>query len=139
VAGLDGATITATARRGKYLLCDLDTGDRMMIHLRMSGRVLVVPAGAPRPLHTHVVLSLAPRDGAAEDLLFVDPRTFGEVVVYDPDNEAAVLPELGRLGVDPIAEPFDGTVLRDAPRRPRSASWRGSATSTPTRSCTVAA
>ena len=121
VAGLDGATITGTSRRGKYLLCDLDTGDRMMIHLRMSGRVLVVPAGAPRPPHTHVVLSLAPRDGAAEDLLFVDPRTFGEVVVYDPRDEATVLPELGRLGVDPIAEHFDDEVLRESLRGRRGA------------------
>ena len=121
VAGLDGATITGTSRRGKYLLCDLDTGDRMMIHLRMSGRVLVVPAGAPRPPHTHVVLSLAPRNGAAEDLLFVDPRTFGEVVVYDPRDEATVLPELGRLGVDPIAEHFDGEVLRESLRGRRGA------------------
>lgn len=121
IAGLTGATITAARRRGKYLLFDLDTGDRMMIHLRMSGRVLVAPAGSDRPPHTHVVMPLQARDGAAEEMWFVDPRTFGEVVVYDPEREAEVIPELARLGVDPIAEPFDAAVLRQSLRGRRGA------------------
>ena len=74
-----------------------------MIHLRMSGQVLLAAGGAPRPAHTHVALTLD--DG--RELWFVDPRTFGEVVVFDPDNVAVELPELALLGVDPIAEPFD--------------------------------
>jgi formamidopyrimidine-DNA glycosylase len=45
---------------------------------------------------------------------FVDPRTFGEVVVFDPDRVETELPELARLGVDPIAEPFDIATLRRA-------------------------
>ena len=81
-----------------------------MIHLRMSGQVLLAPAGAERPAHTHVVLHLD--DG--HEAWFVDPRTFGEVVVFDPDRVAVELPELARLGVDPIAEPFDAAVLRQA-------------------------
>ncbi|NBU07216.1 MAG: hypothetical protein EBT38_06000 [Acidimicrobiia bacterium] len=42
IDGLSGARITSARRRGKYLLCDLDTGAILMMHLRMSGRVLVV-------------------------------------------------------------------------------------------------
>lgn len=114
INGLTGATIVSTHRRGKYLLCDLDTGDRMMIHLRMSGRVLIVPAGERRPPHTHVVMPLDARDGRPEEMLFVDPRTFGEVVVYDPAQEAGILPELSRLGVDPISEEFSAGILRGA-------------------------
>lgn len=112
IAGLTGATITSVGRRGKYLLCDLDTGDQMMIHLRMSGRVLIAAKGTPRPPHTHVVLNLAP-DGATGDdeMWFVDPRTFGEVVVYDPTEIEHVLPELARLGPDPIVDEFSGEVL----------------------------
>ena len=113
IAGLTGTTVVSARRRGKYLLFDLDSGDAMMIHLRMSGRVLVVPAGSERPAHTHVVLRLAPRDGSREEVWFVDPRTFGEVVVYDPDRSDEVLPELARLGPDPIVDRFDGTVLRE--------------------------
>jgi hypothetical protein len=37
----------------------------------------------------------------------VDPRTFGEVVVFDPANVAVEMPELARLGVDPIADGLD--------------------------------
>ena len=55
-----------------------------MIHLRMSGQLLLAAAGAPRPPHTHVVLHLDGR--AAQELWFVDPRTFGEMVVFDPDQ-----------------------------------------------------
>jgi formamidopyrimidine-DNA glycosylase len=102
IDGLTGVTATAAQRRGKYLICPLDSGDSMMIHLRMSGRVLIDPVLSPRPLHTHVVLHLAGPE--AEELRFVDPRTFGEVVVYDPDNAAVEMPELGRLGIDPITD-----------------------------------
>ena len=108
IHGLTEATMVAARRRGKYLLCDLDTGDEVMIHLRMSGRVLIAPAGSPRPPHTHVVLTLG-----EDELRFVDPRTFGEVVVYDPASRDDVVPELSRLGPDPIVDTFDGEVLRD--------------------------
>ncbi len=105
VDGLTGATIVAANRRGKYLLAPLDTGDEMMIHLRMTGQLLVATGGSPRPPHTHVVLHLD--DG--NELWFVDPRTFGELVVFDPTNVAVELPELALLGVDPIA---DGLTLK---------------------------
>jgi formamidopyrimidine-DNA glycosylase len=77
-----------------------------MVHLRMSGRLLVAERGSARPAHTHVVLSM----GDIE-LRFVDPRTFGEVVVFDPDRADVEMPELARLGVDPIVDPFDRGVL----------------------------
>ncbi len=110
IAGLTDAVVEAADRRGKYLLLPLDSGDTMMIHLRMSGQVLLADAGSPRPPHTHVVMHLD--DG--HEAWFVDPRTFGEVVVFDPDNVGTELPELARMGVDPIAEPFDPAILRAA-------------------------
>ena len=109
--GLRDATMVDARRRGKYILCPLDTGDEVMIHLRMSGRVLVEPVGTTRPAHTHVVLLLEERDGVREEMWFVDPRTFGEVVVYDPDRAGEIVPELTRPGPDPIADAFDAGVL----------------------------
>ncbi|MEN9643362.1 MAG: formamidopyrimidine-DNA glycosylase/DNA-(apurinic or apyrimidinic site) lyase [Actinomycetota bacterium] len=102
VDGLTGTTITAANRRGKYLLCPLDSGDELMVHLRMSGRLLVADAGTTRPPHTHVVMHLAgePR----QELWFIDPRTFGEMVVFDPANVAVEMPDLARLGIDPITD-----------------------------------
>jgi formamidopyrimidine-DNA glycosylase len=102
IDGLTGATITAANRRGKYLLCPLDTGDELMVHLRMSGRLLVTEPTMPRPPHTHVVLHL--ESSPRKQLWFVDPRTFGEMVVFDPANAAVEMPEIARLGIDPVAD-----------------------------------
>lgn len=113
IHGLTGTRIVAANRRGKYLLLPLDSGDEMMIHLRMSGQVLIAAGGAERPAHTHVVLHLD--DG--NELWFVDPRTFGEVVVFDPTNMAVEMPDLARLGPDPIS---DGLTLRELRRILRS-------------------
>ncbi len=110
IHGLSGTVIEAADRRGKYLLLPLDSGDTCMIHLRMSGQMILAAHGAARPLHTHVVLQLD--DG--HEAWFVDPRTFGEVVVFDPDRVEVELPELACLGVDPIADPFDAEILRRA-------------------------
>ncbi len=106
IDGLTGTTVTAVDRRGKYLVATLDSGDAVMVHLRMSGQLLLADPTAPRPPHTHVVMHLSPDGDGAADLLFVDPRTFGEVVVFDPDHAAAEVPELARLGLDPLADPF---------------------------------
>jgi formamidopyrimidine-DNA glycosylase len=109
IDGLTGSTITAFRRRGKYLLGDLDTGDQMMVHLRMSGRLLMAGPDDPIEPHTHVVLHFAGRPAA--QLRFVDPRTFGEVVVFDPAHVDVELPELARLGIDPITDGLDRTQL----------------------------
>lgn len=110
IADLSDTVVERADRRGKYLLMGLDTGDTLMIHLRMSGQVLFATGGEARPAHTHVVAHL---DNGSE-MWFVDPRTFGEVVVFDPDRVDVELPELARLGVDPIADPFDPSTLRAA-------------------------
>jgi len=113
IDGLSGTTITHAGRRGKYLLCLLDSGEQLMIHLRMSGRVLIAESGAKRLPHTHVVLHLeALGTQPSCELWFVDPRTFGEVVVFDPDRLAEQMPELIRLGVDPLVDEFTPEILR---------------------------
>lgn len=108
IDGLTNTTVLAADRRGKYLLLPLDSGDSMMIHLRMSGQVLLAEGGAERPPHTHVVMHLD--DG--REAWFVDPRTFGEVVVYAPDRVEIELPGVAALGVDPIADEFPRQQLR---------------------------
>lgn len=116
-AGLTDRVVVGAGRRGKYLLCPLDSGHHVMIHLRMSGQVLLQDARTPRPLHTHVAATLD--DGI--ELRFVDPRTFGEVVVFDPSRVDEVLPEVARLGVDPLVDDFSVEVLRTLVKRRRGA------------------
>jgi formamidopyrimidine-DNA glycosylase len=123
IDGLTDTTILAVNRHGKYLLMPLDSGDELMVHLRMTGQLLIAKPGAERPAHTHVVMHLDPDpdpdpdagpDDArhAEELWFVDPRTFGEVVVFDPGNVAIEVPDLANLGVDPIAGDLSLPLLR---------------------------
>lgn len=115
VEGLTDVVILAARRRGKYLVCPLDSGAELMVHLRMSGQLLVADPGAARPPHTHVALGVSAQPqagGGPAELWFVDPRTFGELVVFDPARVAEELPELARLGIDPIADPFTRRDLR---------------------------
>jgi formamidopyrimidine-DNA glycosylase len=117
IAGLVGSTVVSVDRRGKYLLFALDSTETLMVHLRMSGQLLVHDATTPRPAHTHVVLNFANQ----VEVRFVDPRTFGEVVVFGPDDVESVVPELARLGPDPLVDTFDETVLRRSLARTRRA------------------
>jgi formamidopyrimidine-DNA glycosylase len=115
VRRLTGAVISGARRHGKYLQCPLDTGDALMVHLRMSGQLLLAPVGAPLQPHTHVVAVLEANDSRpAEELRFVDPRTFGEFVVYDEALAGDVVPELARLGPDPLTAAFDRSVVARA-------------------------
>jgi formamidopyrimidine-DNA glycosylase len=87
-----GKSFVEADRRGKYLLLGLDDGSRVVVHLRMSGQLVLVdgPAVANKP-HTHVVVDL--EDG--RQLRFVDPRTFGEVFALAPGESVASLDLLG--------------------------------------------
>jgi len=115
IDGLTGVKILSANRRGKYLLCDLDSGQKLMMHLRMSGRLIIAKPGSQRPLHTHVVLHLAStaNSDVESELWFVDPRTFGEVVVFDPDLLKTQIPDLANLGVDPLNDEFTPETLRE--------------------------
>ncbi len=98
-------------RRGKYLALGLDSGDVLVIHLRMSGQLLYLPepsAGARLP-HTHVVVGLD--DGS--ELRFVDPRTFGEWFVTGDLRPDGLPAEFDRLGPDPLADGLSTALLRE--------------------------
>ena len=105
IARLEGAKIKTARRRGKYLLLALDTGEVLVIHLRMSGQLLRAQPKEPLPKHTHVVLSFT----QGGQLRFVDPRTFGEMFLTTPDQLTEELPELAELGFDPVDQPVSVT------------------------------
>jgi formamidopyrimidine-DNA glycosylase len=71
----------------------------VVVHLGMTGQVVVCRPGAPRAKHTHVVWSLA--DG--RELRFVDARRFGWVTTVRRGAEKQ-LPELAELGIEPLGE-----------------------------------
>jgi len=94
-----GRRIMAVGRKGKYLLLELDGASSVLVHLGMSGNLLLAPRRAAWEPHTHVVFELD--DG--RDLRFVDPRRFGmvDVVLRGREREHAAL---AGLGPDPISE-----------------------------------
>jgi len=111
-----GAPIAAVRRHGKYLLIDFAGRDELMlVHLGMSGRLRLVPAGSPRAPHTHVVLAL---DGPSE-IRFSDPRRFGMVDVAPAGAREREHPALAGLGRDPLHQRVTGAFLHQAASRTR--------------------
>jgi len=98
---LVGTTLTAMRRHGKYLLLDTDSPYTLLIHLGMTGRVLITPSSQPRAKHTHVVLNLGDRE-----LRFVDARRFGQIDVVERAHEREH-PGLAILGPDPLVHGID--------------------------------
>ena len=109
IAKLEGRKIMGIDRRGKYLLLKLDTGDILVIHLRMSGQLLRAQAKDAVVKHTHVVLTFT----QGGQLRFVDPRTFGELFITTPDDLTKDVTELADLGMDPVDEPVSWVKFRE--------------------------
>ncbi|MFN4171306.1 MAG: bifunctional DNA-formamidopyrimidine glycosylase/DNA-(apurinic or apyrimidinic site) lyase [Pseudorhodobacter sp.] len=113
---LTGARVLALRRRSKYILADLSSGETLLIHLGMSGRMLVSglrigefhydhPAPAK---HDHVVLEI---EGGAR-VTFNDARRFGAMDLMDTAT-AEAHPLLARIGPEPMGNGFDGRYLAD--------------------------
>ena len=85
LAALTGRRINRVKRVGKTVVLDLDSGSQFLVHLGMTGRLLVASPEVPWPPHTHAVLTLS--DG--RELRFVDPRRFGRLSVVHPEPSAA--------------------------------------------------
>jgi formamidopyrimidine-DNA glycosylase len=117
---LTGVTINRLRRRSKYILADLDTGESLLIHLGMSGRMMVsgVMLGEfhldhPAPLkHDHVVLHM--ESGAR--VTFNDARRFGAMDLVRTDREAAHW-LLAGLGPEPFGNDFHEDYLIEALKR----------------------
>lgn len=111
---LTGARIERLGRRSKYILADLDTGETWLMHLGMSGRMLVsgrvlgdyVHAHPAASVHDHVVVEM---EGGAR-VTFNDARRFGAMDLLPTDAEAAH-PLLAMLGPEPLGNAFDAPSL----------------------------
>jgi formamidopyrimidine-DNA glycosylase len=102
---LNGQTIRSTARRGKYLLLHCVSGDRLIIHLGMSGRLLVLKPGHALKKHDHVDIELS----GGVLLRYNDPRRFGAMLWWGKDEKSH--PLLEGMGPEPFSEDFNGEYL----------------------------
>ncbi len=110
-AALEGRTVTRVARRAKYLLLELDDGTVAMVHLGMSGRMVIDPEpgddpAAPRGKHEHVTFLC----GNGTAIRFSDPRRFGmmDLARIETLDQHRLL---CHLGPEPLDVAFDGPML----------------------------
>lgn len=95
--------ITGTGRRGKYLWLTLGSGEALVVHLGMSGQMLLGPVARTEHLRIAVLLD----DGTA--LSFVDQRTFGGWMLTDLVTvDGTEVPDpVAHIARDPLDPRFD--------------------------------
>ncbi len=108
---LEGRTVRTLSRRAKYLLVAVDSGEILVMHLGMSGRITIDRPGQenttgadksrPNPAHDHVVLTL---DSGAV-IRYNDPRRFGFMTLV-PESELAHHKLFAQLGPEPLGNSF---------------------------------
>lgn len=124
-ARIQGHKVKALRRRAKYILADLDSGETLVIHLGMSGRMSVYAEGTQRKLGNYVY-SLPP-DGAGDGkhdhvvfetnaparIVFNDHRRFGLMTLVDTKHlEQDKL--FKDIGIEPLSDGFDTEYLASA-------------------------
>jgi formamidopyrimidine-DNA glycosylase len=95
-------------RRGKHILFDLNNGNTLITHLRMSGRFQLLPVERELPKFTHAIFYFEDETR----LIFSDQRHFGLMKIVKTENlhEAK---EIKKLAPEPFSEDFHAKYLRD--------------------------
>ncbi len=102
-ARVTGQTVRSIGRRGKHLIVELEGGDALVIHRRMSGNLIFLPPERRDPW-ARVVFGLD--DGRT--LVFTDPRKFGRVLLVSQDELGDVFAD---LGPEPLEDAFTAEEL----------------------------
>ena len=115
-AAIEGRVVQDVGRRGKYFDVRLEDEVHLVVHLRMTGNLLLVPAadGDERP---YVRVRFHLDDGSK--LLFADPRRFGTGIVLLGDDARDDYFH-ARLGVEPLGPDFTAAALRALARGRRA-------------------
>lgn len=103
---LEKAVISHVARRAKYILVHLKDGKVLVIHLGMSGRVLVEAKNYMPKTHDHLILHLKNN----RVIVLNDPRRFGIVLLLDAETMNDD-PAFRDLGPEPLSNEFNGPSL----------------------------
>lgn len=107
---MTGREVSAVARRAKYILAHLDGGETMVVHLGMSGRMVILADGASASgsPHDHVLFET----DLGERVIFNDPRRFGLITLVETDalDEHRLFAE---MGPEPLGNAFSGALLAE--------------------------
>ena len=97
-----GQKITGLARRGKYLIFDLSSGDLLIIHLKMTGSLIIGQPSSEPPRFTRAIIHL----DQDTDVFFRDPRKFGVLKLVTDRNLVTE-----KLGPEPLEADFTPEIL----------------------------
>jgi formamidopyrimidine-DNA glycosylase len=89
---VQGGRVIGLSRRGKFLLFHLSNGSMLVFHLRMTGKLLLVPSALPLTKRDRMRLDFADCNWA---LTFADTRRFGSLDVLPGEEGEGLLEELG--------------------------------------------
>lgn len=113
VARIQGQTCIRLWRRAKFLVVELGSGDRLLMHLGMSGRFTIntlrldtnyVHQQVTDPKHDHVIFDMS----SGYQITFNDPRRFGFMELLGPDDVS----RMDDLGPEPLSNHFNAPYLR---------------------------
>ena len=105
-AVLPGRRFEAVTRAAKYILCRLNGGEDLVVHLGMTGHLLVCDAATPLATHTHLRCVL----DDSRELRFDDARRFGRILL-GPRATLEAQGVLPALGVEPLSDDFTSASL----------------------------
>lgn len=106
-----GQKIADISRKAKYLLLHLESKAVVIVHLGMSGQLLLCKNGTPLQKHDHVVFTL----DNDKELRYNDPRRFGLIEVVSP-KEAVGYKRFQNLGLEPLSEACTGRYFYECAR-----------------------
>ncbi len=107
-AAVAGRRIEAVERRGKYLILRLDGDAALVMHLRMTGNLVLRPAAhADEARHLRAVIRLE----GGDELWFTDPRRFGHASAFEGEALDAYLD--ARLGIEPLSGELTAEALME--------------------------
>ncbi len=102
-----GQEISDMTRRGKFLILHLKNKSRIILHLRMTGCLLVTPLDYPIEKHTHIIMHL----NNGMELRFSDIRRFGRFWLIQ-DGEEDTFSGIGKLGLEPLSRECNAEYLK---------------------------
>ncbi len=107
-AELTGETVSALERRGKYLVVRFDSGRVLLVHLRMTGSLLLLRDGiASEDPHRRAVVKL----DNGSDVAYRDVRRFGTWLLLEPGELEPYL--ASRVGAEPLGRSLTASSLVD--------------------------
>ena len=109
-AGLPGHRIVDVRRRARYLVAELDDGRGLLMHFGMSGVIRVEGPEIPRRKHEHVFIHLS----SGKIFRFECTRRFSLLEVHPGCGNGAFPAVLDKLGVEPLTDGFNGSMLFEA-------------------------